>query len=178
MSDRHGNCSISSWQRALAIAAARRAAGADDEPSSRPNGSATACAGRNTRGVAARYPSEDGSDARETHRAAARVVLMHCMYARRRAAYVRQFVDVVRVTEKFDSFEFQLSLCAVEPGVEAVWAGPWRRRRATGWGMRRRGCGRAARGRWRGGQARESGARTGRQHARGARGAGAAAVRA
>ena len=99
MSDRHGNCSISSWQRALAIAAARRAAGADDEPSSRPNGSATACAGRNTRGVAARYPSEDGSDARETHRAAARVVLMHCMYARRRAAYVRQFVDVVRVTE-------------------------------------------------------------------------------
>jgi len=106
LSDRHGNCSISSWQRALAIAAARRAAGADDEPSSRPNGSATACAGRNTRGVAARYPSEDGSDARETHRAAARVVLMHCMYARRRsaqAAYVRQFVDVVRVTEKFDS---------------------------------------------------------------------------
>ena len=102
MSDRHGNCSISSWQRALAIAAARRAAGADDEPSSRPNGSATACAGRNTRGVAARYPSEDGSDARETHRAAARVVLMHCML-RAQAAYVRQFVDVVRVTEKFDS---------------------------------------------------------------------------
>ena len=100
MSDRHGNCSISSWQRALAIAAARRAAGADDEPSSRPNGSATACAGRNTRGVAARYPSEDGSDARETHRAAARVVLMHCMYARRRVGGLcAAFVDVVRVTE-------------------------------------------------------------------------------